>query len=650
MYRAIVQIEAAYAASAAVIHWQKPTKEVLVLSLKEKFNREFQPVLESISLPERLAGRYTPESCVACREDGEVWLLRDGADSRFILKIDRTGERDLAGEFALTRHLPRELRVPQPVDCFQEGGIWYLLRTYLPGQPLSEVWEPGDAGRCVELGQKLCAVLERLHDLEEPVIHRDIKPENIILTPEREPGLIDFGIARTYKEGQGSDTMFMGTRNTAPPEQYGYAQTDRRADIYSLGVTLRWMLTGSYRPEAMERGNYPEGLKRCLRKATAFDPQNRYGSAGELGRALSASLKPQWRKWLLPIACLALILVLAALWWPRQETGIAFDSALLEQAVRAELDKPEGTITSEDLGRVERLAVVGKNLLGAEQNYIYTIFGYVDGVPQLDAPNGDISDLSLLSRMPNLKTLYLCQQEIGDLSPLAGLPLEELYLADNHITDLSPLETLSNLQVLCLGSNPANDLTPLSSLSRLRELNLDSQHGAVDSFTPLAQLHLRELHLCNQFPADGDWSFLGTLDEVTELWLWHQPIEALEVLPDMKSLQKLSIGEMEGEHLRLLSAVGLESLSLFGVTGSLDGLEQMEDLRWLDLAELEGVSLEPMAALKRLSFLSLNNCRRMDYTPLLRIPALKTVDVWSELCRQELERDCPQGARTFEII
>lgn len=121
MYRAIVQVEAAYAASAAVIHWQKPTKEVLGLSLKEEFDRDFQPVLESISLPERLAGRYTPESCVACREDGEVWLLRDGADSRFILKVDRTGARDLAGEFALTRRLPQNLRVPRPVDCFQEG-------------------------------------------------------------------------------------------------------------------------------------------------------------------------------------------------------------------------------------------------------------------------------------------------------------------------------------------------------------------------------------------------------------------------------------------------------------------------------------------------------------------------------------------------
>lgn len=625
------------------------TKEVLSLSLKEEFDREFQPVLESVSLPERLAGRYTPESCAAGREDGEVWLLRDGAGSRFILKIDRSGQRDLAGEFALMQRLPRDLRAPRPVDCFQEGGVWYLLRTCLPGQPLAEVWEHGDPWRCAELGQKLCALLERLHSLEEPVIHRDIKPENIILTPEGEPGLIDFGIARTYKEGQGSDTMFMGTRNTAPPEQYGYAQTDRRADIYSLGVTLRWMLTGSYRPEAMEQGSYPERLKRCLRKAAAFDPQNRYGSAGELGRALSESLRPRRRKWILPAVCLALVLVLAVLCRPRGTAGVTFGSALLEQAVRAELGKQEGVITRSDLERVERLAVVGQNLLGEEQDYDCRIFGYVDGVPQEDAPHGDVSDLSILSQMPNLKTLYLCQQEIEDVSPLAGLPLEELYLAENYITDLSPLGTLSNLQVLCLGGNPAYDLTPLSSLSRLMKLNLDSTDGTVESFAPLARLHLRELRLCNQFPADGDWSALKTLSEAEELWLWNPPVKALEVLPDMKSLRWLKVGDLDSKNLCLLSAVGLDSLSLFNGIKSLDGLEQIETLRWLDLAGMGGVSLEPAAALEHLGFLSLNNCREMDYTPLLRAPALERVEVWDEVCRWELEQDCPQGARTFEI-
>lgn len=603
-------------------------------------------------LPERLAGRYRPESCLLCREGREVWLLGDGEGGRYVLKIDRTGRRDLAGEFSLMGRLPQDLagRVPLPVDCFQEGDAQYLLRTCLPGRPLSEVWEPGDVSRCVEIGKKLCSLLERLHSLDEPVIHRDIKPENIILSPEGEPGLIDFGIARVYKEGQGNDTVFMGTRSTAPPEQYGYAQTDRRADVYSLGVTLRWMLTGSYEPDALEGADCPEKLKRCLNRAAAFDPRDRYPSAGEFGQALDASLKkPRRRRDILAAAAAACLAVLALiLCWPRNST-VEFDSALLEQAVRYELDKPEGPITGQDLERVERLAVVGQNLLGREQRYDYTLFGYVDDVPQRDTPHGDISDLSLLAQMPNLKTLYLCQQQIEDLSPLTGLPLEELYLADNLIADLSPLETLSELQVLFLGNNPARDLSPLAPLSHLRELNLDSLNGDVDSFAPLTRLHLWDLHLCNQRPADGDWSPLGALDEVADLWLWHPPAEALEALSDMRSLQTLSIGDLDGENLSLLRAVRLDSLALFNGIPSLEGLEQMENLYYLNLEGMEGVSLEPVAALSNLHFLSLNNCREMDYSPLLHIPSLETVEVWSEDCLQELERDCPEGVRAFQV-
>lgn len=621
------------------------------MSIKDEFDRQFQPVIEDMVLPERLAGRYRPESCLLSREGREVWLLRDEGDGQYVLKIDRTGQRDLAGEYALMERLPRDLagRVPLPVDCFEEAGVQYLLRTYLPGRPLSETWTSGDVPRCVEIGKKLCALLERLHSLEEPVIHRDIKPENIILSPEGEPGLIDFGIARVYKEGRDSDTVMMGTRSTAPPEQYGYAQTDRRADIYSLGVTLRWMLTGSYRPEALDGANCPEGLKKCLNRAASFDPEDRYPSAGAFGRALDASLKkPRRRGILVAAACLVVVLVLV-LCWPRSRP-VEFDNALLEQAVRYELDKPEGDVTSEDLERVERLAVVGVNLLGEEQDYSYTLFGYVDDVPQRDTPHGDISDLSLLARMPNLKTLYLCQQQIEDVTPLSGLPLEELYLADNNITDFSPLETLPQLRTLFLGNNPARDLSPLASLSRLRELNLDSLDGYVDSFAPLSGLRLRTLHLGNQHPDDGDWFPLGTLDQVEELYLWSPPDAALPALSGMDSLRHLSLGDFQGSNLTGLDLPRLTYLGLWFHVNSLEGIQQLENLEHLDLEGMEGLPVEPLAALERLSFLSVNNCKNMDYSPLLRIPSLEYVEVWDEQCLQELERDCPEDMRIFKVI
>ena len=128
-----------------------------------------------------------------------------------------------------------------------------------PGKPLAQRQEREDScleALCVSLGQKLCALLEILHGQEPPVIHRDIKPENIVLPPDGEVGPIDFGIARRYKDCQDTDTRHMGTRSTAAPEQYGCAQTDRRTDLYALGMTLIWALTGKYDPDVLHRQRF----------------------------------------------------------------------------------------------------------------------------------------------------------------------------------------------------------------------------------------------------------------------------------------------------------------------------------------------------------------------------------------------------------
>lgn len=196
---------------------------------------------------------------------------------------------------------------------------------------------------------------------------------------------------------------------------------------------------------------------------------------------------------------------------------VVFDNVLLEQAVRTELRMPEGIITENDLVRVERLAVVGRIILSREQSFRYVIFSYVDDAPQKGEPLGNISDLSLLTKMPNLKELYLCGQQIEDLTPLENLPIERLYLCDNRITDLTPLADIFTLQLLYIGNNPVKDLSPLASLYNLKELLLDSSgwDDPVDSFSPLGEISgLERLSLNNRTTADGDWSPLEKLDSV----------------------------------------------------------------------------------------------------------------------------------------
>lgn len=656
------------------------------MSKKDDFIRQFQSVLKEAPLPERIVSRWRLENCLSQKEDGEVWLLRDAEGKQFILKTDHAGRRDLAGEFELLRRFPLELegRVPEAVDYFEEEGVRYLIRTWLPGCSLSQIQEKEGAfspEQCVRVGKALCLLLEQIHGMEPPVIHRDIKPENVILSPTGEPCLIDFDIAREYKSGQEADTVFMGTRCTAAPEQYGYAQTDERTDLYALGVTLRYMLTGSYEPSALEQADCPERLKRCLQKAAAFSPDDRYRSAKEFRLALTGGEGRRRMRWFLPVAVCAAAFILSVLIWRGErtekqeksvpvatETGqqetdrsdfaktvtdkpVIFDNVLLEQAVRAELRMPEGVIMESDFVRVERLAVVGCNVLSREQSFRYVIYSYVDDVPQEGEPHGNISDLSLLAKMPNLKELYLCGQQIEDLTPLKDLPLRQLYLCDNKITDFTPLADISTLELLYIGNNPAKNLSPLASLSSLKELLLDSSEwdDPVDSFAPIGEIsQLERLSLNNRIPADGDWSPLEKLDSVWELKLWHPPADKLVCLGGMDHLTSLAVGELVCEEPMAIYAPQITYLGILNGLEDLEVLRGFTNLEQLDLVGMENVSLEPLSDLQSLQLLSVNVCSGLDYSVLARMPSLEEVHAWDKQALEEIEATCPN--RDFALI
>lgn len=644
------------------------------MDLKTEFLRQYQFVMDPPPLPKRIAARCRTGHCLAQKDSGSVWLMEGTNGEQYILKLDHSSRHTLAREYALISQLPEDLPcpIPRPIDYFEQDGTAYLLRTYLPGRPLSQVWGADTfcpEEQCIRIGIQLCALLDRLHSLEPPVIHRDIKPENIILSPEGEPALIDFGIARNYRNDQETDTVFMGTRRTAAPEQYGYAQTDQRTDLYALGVTLTWILTGSYDPGVLEETPCSKRLKRCLQKAAAFAPANRYSSAREMGRALSAAGAGK------PALPAALAVVLAAVLaiclffafprapgpnspeLPSPSTGLAqetapaveFSSPLLEQAVREELGIPQGGITAEDLTRVRRLAVVGRTTMGREQVYEYRLSGYLDGVFQRDLDAGDISDLSLLAEMTNLRELYLCAQQISDLSCLAGLPLETLYLCDNQISDLSPLAECASLQTLYLGGNPIQDLGPLASLTGLQRLNLDQWDTpyTVDSLQPIAGLPLEYLSMGNLVPADGSWAALDRLDGVRELCLSDPPEQAVAHLPEMAGLQVLSIHNFwTARELDALPLPRLESVSLYGGPERLDWLAGLEQLSSINLCGPGQFDLAPLAGLERLQYLSLFNCQISDYSPLSQVPDLRAVYADAQTL-DAMEAACP--GHTFAL-
>lgn len=186
----------------------------------------------------------------------------------------------------------RYKHIPIVFDCFNTGEHTIVLMEYVVGETLHDAVYRRDPSITLsqEVFPAICDALIELHEgFSPPIIHRDLKPSNIMLS-EGSLTLIDFGISRLYSEGASEDTHHFGTRLYAPPEQFGFGQTDIRSDVFSLGMLLYYCLTErNPTAEIREKGFFddaiPDALRYVLSKATALDPQQRYASVRELKQA-----------------------------------------------------------------------------------------------------------------------------------------------------------------------------------------------------------------------------------------------------------------------------------------------------------------------------------------------------------------------------
>ena len=154
----------------------------------------------------------------------------------------------------------------------------YIEGTRLDQIELSTVYNNKNIEETIcEISIKICRILNKLHQMNPPVIHRDIKPQNIIIS-NGDPYLIDFNIAKEFSGSKTKDTFIMGTRDYAAPEQYGFSESDARTDIYGLGATIRFLIN-------KENLDSPK-LTAVVKKATEIDSDNRYQNADEMINAL----------------------------------------------------------------------------------------------------------------------------------------------------------------------------------------------------------------------------------------------------------------------------------------------------------------------------------------------------------------------------
>lgn len=279
------------------------------MSIAETIRAEYD---ESAFPADFLAG-YDRMECLADSggHDTFIVLKKDGGD-KFIAKCFDKSVGSVVNESAILCELSHA-GLPKYITSFESDAMTVEVREYIEGLPLDRYIsenEPGDQ-QIVKLCAELADILVYLHGHAPPVIHRDIKPQNIIVKPDGHVALIDFDISRVYHDEAETDTQFFGTRQYAPPEQYGFSQTDARADIYSFGILLRFLLTGSTKENKNIR--YYKPLMRIVQKCTAFAPKERYADMKSVKKALlAANPRAQFiRKTLISLCALAACALLA---------------------------------------------------------------------------------------------------------------------------------------------------------------------------------------------------------------------------------------------------------------------------------------------------------------------------------------------------
>src|SRR2546425_6015120 len=230
-------------------------------------------------------------------------------------------------EITLLRGL-KHPRIPSLMLPFQERGNYYFVMEFVPGRSLEKILEdtkgPLDEEKVIHWMMQVCEALSYIHSRTPPIILRDLKPGNIMVAPDGDVQLIDFGIARKFDPNKRTNTENLGTISYASPEHLGsitapgqkrsaqnpgkLVQTDARSDIYSLGATMYHLLT-NHEPEPIQTP--PSGsilaknprlrtvqlgnrvvcpVEQVIIKAMQQEPANRFQSADAMRMALQHCL------------------------------------------------------------------------------------------------------------------------------------------------------------------------------------------------------------------------------------------------------------------------------------------------------------------------------------------------------------------------
>lgn len=576
-------------------------------------------------LPDRLS-QYHYVSCLADTDKKKAWILQKDNGQKVLCKF-------ASGEYAgmlrteSTCFLLGKFRfVPYVFDYFETEEGAYLLREYIEGETLEEIIErrgPLSLTEALPLMKQLCDMLSQFHASVPPVIYRDLKPANIVCQPSGDCCLIDMGTVRTYHKDGSPDTVFMGTPDTAAPEQFGARQTDNRTDIYSLGILFYYLLTGRIKIQNDSLSGLPRRAAAIIKKCVSFDPEDRYADIGQVQSALLALLPNKKQKYTFLFGCISAVMFFAALclfFLPLIYTkkAVVFSSPLLEEAIRGELGKTNGEpVYEEDLAQITQLLICGDTVFhNVSEHFGRQTYHTVNDVYH---GYGDITDISILEKMPNLSVVILDYQNIYDITPLKGLPLTTLSLCGNPLCDLTALEGCVSLNTLFVAETTVTSLSPLEGCHSLTYL--DCTESAITSLAPISELPIRHL-LIGNISAD-DWDSLAALP-LREFSCSYLSVESLIYISGIISPQSLTAhncGITSLKELACFEPIGDLDLAMNQID-SLEGLENFSCLWGLNLNDNPVTDFTDLPKAKTLTCVTLPDTVT-DYTFLLDMPQLQ---------------------------
>ncbi len=558
---------------------------------------------------EDITNRYEIKACLKMSEDKQVYLVTSKTNwKKYILKaLSSHCHESLKEEFRLSRELSHP-GIVAAVEYIEGGEYNYLIREYVEGYTVTELVEMTEEGHLQHeelllITLRLCDILEYLHSQKPPIIHRDIKPDNIIVTKQKECKLIDFGISRRYQGKLDSDTFVMGTQFSAPPEQYGFAQTNERSDIYSIGVLMFYMATGNLDIRDLKQYPISGDIRRIIIKCTGFSPKDRYSSVKLLKNKLNSYpyLYRKRRFFYAGIILIASLVLTLGLFNLASKQSIAYeDKAVITSSIDPSLSSTVLTEKPRDITPELSLPETAESAAGGGEEKDMTVHATVNPT------ESTVVDISGLAFEVDEKQRSIPFEEEASKEELSAKEKKDAQTKNKRIAQQAG-EEVQEISMEQENSDQITERAVTPALAKNNEIEYDFQ-------SPLIEAAVREI----LDKSDKDKVTYGDLEQITSLFICGKQRYNRWEEHFVYGVNQYMIGSQYTD------------TQLFTVNGevtSLEDISHMVNLEMLALYNQKISDLAPLKDLHYLSYLGLGSNNISELTHLTSIKSLNYIDL-----------------------